>query len=58
MKNIFPQKDTISGKKKTPFCVASSGNEFSVAHYTGKVTYDASEMPEKNKDFVPPEVLK
>lgn len=48
--------DTISGKKKTPFCVAASGNEFSVAHYTGKVTYDSSSMPENNRDFVPPEV--
>lgn len=30
--------------------------EFTVAHYTGKVTYDASEMPDKNRDFLPSEI--
>jgi myosin III len=53
--NVF-FADTINNKKKTPYCVASSGNEFSVAHYTGKVCYDATNMAEKNRDFVPPEV--
>ncbi|XP_012289083.1 neither inactivation nor afterpotential protein C [Orussus abietinus] len=32
-------------------------HEFTVAHYTGKLIYDASEMPEKNRDFVPPEMI-
>lgn len=31
--------------------------EFSIAHYTGKVTYDAKEMPDRNRDFVPPEII-
>lgn len=34
-----------------------SKHEFSVAHYTGKVTYDARDMVDKNRDFVPPEML-
>ncbi|XP_055680754.1 neither inactivation nor afterpotential protein C isoform X2 [Lutzomyia longipalpis] len=32
-------------------------HEFSVAHYTGRVTYDARDFPAKNRDFVPPEML-
>ncbi|PSN54627.1 hypothetical protein C0J52_10832 [Blattella germanica] len=31
--------------------------EFSVAHYTGKVTYDTRDMAEKNRDFLPPEMV-
>lgn len=34
-----------------------SKHEFSVAHYTGKVTYHARNMVDKNRDFVPPEML-
>lgn len=34
-----------------------SGHEFSVAHYTGKITYDARELSDKNRDFVPPEMV-
>ncbi|CAH0556906.1 unnamed protein product [Brassicogethes aeneus] len=34
-----------------------NSNEFSVAHYTGKVTYDVREMPCKNRDFLPPEII-
>lgn len=32
-------------------------SEFAIAHYTGKVTYDAKEMPDRNRDFLPPEVI-
>lgn len=35
----------------------SGSHEFSVAHYTGKVNYDAREMADKNKDFLPPEMI-
>lgn len=31
--------------------------EFSVAHYTGTVWYNAKEMPNKNRDFLPPEIV-
>ncbi|XP_015178394.1 PREDICTED: neither inactivation nor afterpotential protein C isoform X2 [Polistes dominula] len=34
-----------------------SSHEFTVAHYTGKLVYDASEIAEKNRDFVPPEMI-
>lgn len=35
----------------------SGSHEFSIAHYTGKVNYDAREMADKNKDFLPPEMI-
>lgn len=28
-----------------------------MAHYTGKVNYDCREMADKNKDFLPPEMI-
>ncbi|XP_046386617.1 neither inactivation nor afterpotential protein C isoform X2 [Ischnura elegans] len=34
-----------------------AGSEFSVAHYTGKVSYEITDMAEKNRDFVPPETI-
>lgn len=35
---------------------AISPIEFSITHYTGTVIYDAREMPDKNRDFLPPEI--
>ncbi|XP_033207351.1 neither inactivation nor afterpotential protein C isoform X2 [Belonocnema kinseyi] len=32
-------------------------HEFTVAHYTGKLVYDASEIAEKNRDFLAPEII-
>lgn len=34
-----------------------SSYEFTVAHYTGKLIYDVSEIAIKNRDFVPPEMI-
>ncbi|XP_066595242.1 neither inactivation nor afterpotential protein C isoform X2 [Prorops nasuta] len=34
-----------------------SSHEFTVAHYTGKLIYDGSEIAEKNRDFLPPEMI-
>lgn len=34
-----------------------NSHEFTVAHYTGKLIYDASEIAAKNRDFVPPEMI-
>lgn len=34
-----------------------SSHEFTVAHYTGKLIYDASEIATKNQDFVPAEMI-
>ncbi|XP_059059333.1 neither inactivation nor afterpotential protein C [Achroia grisella] len=42
---------------KGPYIRLSGSHEFSVAHYTGKVNYDAREMADKNKDFLPPEMI-
>lgn len=34
-----------------------NGLEFCVNHYTGKVTYDSKEMPDRNRNFLPPEII-
>lgn len=34
-----------------------NSHEFTVAHYTGKLIYNASEIAAKNRDFVPPEMI-
>lgn len=34
-----------------------AGHEFSIAHYTGKLTYDARDLADKNRDFMPPEMV-
>ncbi|XP_052746507.1 neither inactivation nor afterpotential protein C isoform X2 [Bicyclus anynana] len=48
---------TIKSKCKGPYVKLSGSHEFCVAHYTGKVNYDAREMSDKNKDFLPPEMI-
>ncbi|KAM3962727.1 STKc_myosinIII_N_like and MYSc_Myo21 domain-containing protein ninaC [Aphomia sociella] len=48
---------TIRTTCKGPYVRLSGSHEFSVAHYTGKVNYDAREMADKNKDFLPPEMI-
>ncbi|CAG9567458.1 unnamed protein product [Danaus chrysippus] len=48
---------TIKAKCKNPFVKLNGNHEFSIAHYTGKVNYDAREMADKNKDFLPPEMI-
>lgn len=57
IKIIYHFTDTIANKKNTHIHRASR-HEFSVAHYTGKVTYDVRDMTDKNRDFVPPEMVK
>ncbi|XP_011703378.1 PREDICTED: neither inactivation nor afterpotential protein C isoform X2 [Wasmannia auropunctata] len=34
-----------------------SSHEFTVAHYAGKLIYDASEITTKNRNFLPPEMI-
>ncbi|XP_061706914.1 neither inactivation nor afterpotential protein C isoform X2 [Cydia pomonella] len=48
---------TIRTSCKGPYVKLSGSHEFSVAHYTGKVSYDAREIADKNKDFLPPEMI-
>lgn len=31
--------------------------EFSIAHFTGRVSYNSKEMSDKNRDFLPAEVI-
>lgn len=35
----------------------SNTKDFCVAHYTGKVSYDTNDITEKNRDFLPPEMV-
>lgn len=35
----------------------STAKDFCVAHYTGKVMYDTYRIAEKNRDFLPPEMI-
>nr|CAI5851827.1 unnamed protein product [Callosobruchus analis] len=49
LENIYNQE-----KQKVS---AYDESSFTVAHYTGKVTYSCSEMSSKNRDFLPPEVI-
>lgn len=44
--------------KKSAHVQRASDHEFSVAHYTGKVTYDARDIADKNRDFIPPEMVR
>lgn len=43
--------------KKMQYVTRVGNTEIGIAHYTGKVSYDAREWPEKNRDFVPPEMF-
>lgn len=35
----------------------SNAKDFCVAHYTGKVSYNTYDIPTKNHDFLPPEMI-
>lgn len=54
---IFNLSDSINSKKSAHI-QRISGHEFSVAHYTGKITYDARDLADKNRDFLPPEMVR
>nr|XP_034173064.1 neither inactivation nor afterpotential protein C isoform X2 [Osmia lignaria] len=47
----------LEQRAENVYIKAASSHEFTVAHYTGKLIYDASEMAEKNRDFIPPEMI-
>lgn len=47
----------MQNSSKTPHIKVLSTREFAVAHYTGTVQYSVKEMPERNRDFLPPEVI-
>lgn len=48
--------DTVS-RKCSQYIRQHGVSEVSVAHYTGRVTYDTTSFPEVNRDFVPPEII-
>lgn len=43
--------------RKSPYVQRYSAHEFTIAHYTGKVNYDARDLIEKNRDFLPAEIM-
>lgn len=49
--------ERIKERKRGVHVKPVSSHEFTVAHYTGKLIYDASEIASKNRDFVPPEMI-
>lgn len=49
--------EKIKKRKRGVHIRPVSSHEFTVAHYTGKLIYDASEIASKNRDFVPPEII-
>lgn len=54
---IYFALDTIGKSGDKIYISTVSNREFSVAHFTGKVTYDITEMPHKNRDFLQPEMI-
>ncbi|CAH0394342.1 unnamed protein product [Bemisia tabaci] len=49
--------ETLESDGRGPRIKMATGKEFCVAHYTGKVCYEIKDMPEKNRDFLPPEMI-
>uniref|UniRef100_A0A1B6LPF4 Neither inactivation nor afterpotential protein C n=1 Tax=Graphocephala atropunctata TaxID=36148 RepID=A0A1B6LPF4_9HEMI len=49
--------EKLQSSPKGPRVKMSSNKEFSVAHYTGKISYDVQDIPNKNRDFLPPEMI-
>ncbi|XP_025074650.1 neither inactivation nor afterpotential protein C [Pogonomyrmex barbatus] len=49
--------ERIKEHKRGIYLKPVSSHEFTVAHYTGRLIYDASEIAIKNRDFVPPEMI-
>uniref|UniRef100_A0A336JYY3 non-specific serine/threonine protein kinase n=1 Tax=Culicoides sonorensis TaxID=179676 RepID=A0A336JYY3_CULSO len=49
--------DNIVSNKSTLIKRNINSHQFTVAHYTGTVTYDARDLGDKNRDFIPPEML-
>ncbi|KAK0157852.1 hypothetical protein PV328_011542 [Microctonus aethiopoides] len=49
--------EKVKEKSKGMHIKAINYHEFTVAHYTGKVVYNAGDIVEKNRDFVSPEII-
>lgn len=53
---MFYILDNLNSKTSSNLEVLNK-HEFSIAHYTGRVVYDTKEMPQRNRDFLPPEII-
>ncbi|XP_051158327.1 neither inactivation nor afterpotential protein C isoform X3 [Leptopilina boulardi] len=49
--------DILNQRSQTVHIKVIGKHEFTVAHYTGKLIYDASDIVEKNRDFLAPEMI-
>ncbi|XP_043467066.1 neither inactivation nor afterpotential protein C isoform X3 [Leptopilina heterotoma] len=49
--------DKLKQRSQTVHLKVMGTHEFTVAHYTGKLIYDASDIVEKNRDFLAPEMI-
>lgn len=47
----------IEERNRGIYVKAVNSHEFTITHYTGKLTYDANEIIVKNRDFLPPEII-
>ncbi|XP_072378886.1 neither inactivation nor afterpotential protein C [Diabrotica undecimpunctata] len=48
--------DNIYNEEKRKILVYDE-DSFSIVHYTGKVTYNCRKMPDRNRDFLAPEII-
>lgn len=49
--------EKLQSNPQGPRVKMSSSKEFTVAHYTGKISYELKDIPNKNRDFLPPEMI-
>lgn len=49
--------ERIKERKRGVHVKPTGSHEFAVAHYAGRLTYDASEIATRNRDFLPPEMI-
>jgi len=54
---LFRIIDALEINPKEPYIHVASSKSFSVAHYSGTVSYQLKDVLEKNRDFLAPEVV-
>ncbi len=55
--NVSLLPDTIANTPRGTRIRKATSTNFTVAHYCKKVEYNARDFPEKNHDFLPPEMI-
>lgn len=54
---VFERINNRKGANSNAHLQIINQHEFTVAHYTGKIQYDANEIVERNRDYVAPEMI-